>query len=841
MNTRMLWQIGVGLTSVSWLAMAPSVWAQSIPAVPTAPGSTVNAVDPNSPVGVETTIGEAATGDIVVTARRKTERLMEVPVVVSVLSAETVARYQSNSLTAIGELTPTVIVGAYKSDGGGSIAIRGISSPANQIGFEQAVSVAIDGVQTSNGQIAQLGFFDVDRVEVLKGPQALFFGKNSPAGVISVTSALPTNLLKGGVRASYELVGDEATVDGFVSGPISDTFGVRVAVRYRNLDGWVRNTSKVQANPFYRAATGAPSSVGQLPGAGDKRPGDEELVGRVTLQYEPTRNFTATLRVLGSRSSDSGPGASSQNIGPCAGPNPRVAGIPDLSADCVADNRVTFGDVPDAIRDTVRDDGLDVDTGGKFHAIVSSLSLQAEVNALTLTSISGFNRMAYDFYTGFDQTSFSQLAQFIGQDVREFSQEFRLTTDFSSPLNFVFGGYYQNSRLEVHNDTKLNDGNYNAAANRFSSFEAVGKQRGNTYSVFGQAIFKILPELELAGGARWTREKKEYHKQSLYGIGPFLAPEAFLPGANEAGILRGRFSDANVSPEVTLTWTPDTSHTLFAAYRTGFKAGGFGLTNPLQRGTVIGDVDFESEKASGFELGGRLIGLNRRLNLSAAAFAYSFENLQVNIYDPARIAFTINNAGAVRQRGVEMEGSFQATRNIQLHGAIAYVKNRFRDFIGQCYGYSFPTGTVRATATPPPNCSFVNATALTLQQSFNGRTPARSPKLSGNAGIIVTVPFDRNELGLTADAYYSDAYFAAETLAPPTRQSAFWRFNAGLNFGPADERWSIGLLGRNLTNKYYLLYAVDRTGGLGVPGQIGEQRGVVARGREIIFRSSFRF
>jgi outer membrane receptor protein involved in Fe transport len=785
--------------------------------------------------------GEAP--EILVTARRRTERLMDVPVVVSVLSADTVARYQSNSLTAIGELTPTVIVGAYKSDGGGSIAIRGISSPANQIGFEQAVSVAIDGVQTSNGQIAQLGFFDIDRVEVLKGPQALFFGKNSPAGVISVASALPTSKFESGVRASYEFVGDEVTVDGYTSGPVTDTLGARLAVRYRNLDGWVRNTAQAQNNPFYRATTGAPASIAQLPGTSDIRPGDEELTARVTLQFKPSRDFSATLRVLGSKSNDSGPGASSQNIGPCGGPNPRVSGIPDLAAECVADNRTTFGDVPAAIRATVRDDGLDVNTGGKFDAIVSSLSMQAQLNALTVSSITGFNKMRYDFYTGFDQTSFSQgPAQFVGQDVREFSQELRLTTDFpSSIVNFVVGGYYQNSNLKVHNDTKLSDANYNLTADRYTAFEAVAKQRGNTYSVFGQAIVEILPTLELAGGARWTREQKNYTKRSLYGIAPFLAPTQFLPGATEPGILRGKFSDDNVSPEVTLTWTPDSNHTLFAGYRTGFKAGGFGLTNPLQTGGVIGDVDFESEKARGVEVGGRLVGLDRRLNLSVAAFGYSFKNLQVNIYDPTRIAFTINNAGAVRQRGVELEGSFQATPAVQLHGAVAYVKNSFRDFTGQCYGYSFPTGTTRATATPPPNCSFVNATALTLQQNFDGRTPARSPRLAGNAGVLVSVPVGSHKLGLNGDFYYSDSYYAAETLAPPTRQNAFWRFNAGMRFGADDDSWSIGLLGRNLSKKYYLLYAVDRTGGLGVPGQIGEQRGVVARGREIIVQTSVRF
>ena len=817
------------LASVSALTIASPAFGQD------------SAPNPAGQTAVASGEQASAINDIVVTARRRDERLMDVPVVISALTADVVNRYQSNDLTAIGELTPTVIVGAYKANGGGSIAIRGISSPANQIGFEQAVSVALDGVQTSNGRVAQLGFFDVGRVEVLKGPQALFFGKNSPAGVISIISAGPTNTFKAGVKASYEFVGDEATVEGFVSGPVSDTLGVRLAVRYRNLDGWLQNTAQSQPNPFYRAATGAPLAAATLPGTSNPRPGDKELLGRLTIAFKPSSDFSATLRLLGTKASDAGPGVSSQNIGPCTGPNPRVSGTADTAADCLIDNRTTSGDVPQVIRDTIRDDGLGRNSGGELAALVTSLAVQAKFGKFSLSSLTGYNYFKYDYFAGFDQTSFSQLAQFEGQDYKEFSQEFRLSSDFDGIFNFVLGAYYQNTDINAHYDTKLNDGNYNAAANRYTSFETVATQKGDTYSGFGQAIFKVTPELELAGGARYTRETKRFRKGNSYGVGTFITAAQVYPGSDEVGYLKGSFADSNVSPEATLTWTPDSRHTLFVAYRTGFKSGGFGLTNPLQTGTRIGDVDFNSEKAKGAEIGGRLIGAGGRLNLSAAVFAYTFENLQVNTYDPARIAYTINNAGAVRQRGFELEGSFQMTPEFQLHGAIAYVNNKFRNFTGQCYSYAFPTGTVRATAVPPPNCSFVNLTALTLQQVFDGRAPARSPEWSGNSGFVASIPMGNVKFGITGDAYFSGSYFAADTLAPPTQQSAFWRFNAGVSVADVDDRWRVGLVGRNLGNKYYLLYAADRTGGAGVPGSIGEQRGVISRGREITLQAQLNF
>ncbi len=791
-----------------------------------------------TPVKVE---GTNAAPEITVTARRRDERLMEVPVVITALSAETVARYNANDLTAIGELTPTVIIGAYKANGGGSIAIRGISSPANQTGFEQAVSVAIDGVQTSNGRIAQLGFFDVDQVEVLKGPQALFFGKNATAGIISIRTAGPTSSFRAGLKANYEFVADEATVDGYVSGPLGPTIGARLAVRYRNSQGWLRNTAQPTTNPFYNAATGAPAAARLLPGTNDRRPGEDELLGRLTLTYNDGP-LKGTLKVLGVRGNDSGAGVATQNIGPCTGPNPRVSGIPDPFGECKIDNRTTLGDVAPIVGATFRIVPTDGTSDGRMDAVLTSLDVDYELGSVTLSSLTGYNYFRYSTFSGLDQTTFSQLAQAERLSAKELSQEFRLATNFEGSINFVVGAYFQDAKLRSASDTKLNDGQYNAAANRFSAFETYAAQNGKTISAFGQALWDITPEVELAGGARWTKEKKSFDKYNAYGIGTFNIANTTFPGSSTLGHLQGRFRDSNVSPEVTLRWSPDRNHTVFAAYRTGFKSGGFGLTNPTQTTTRIDSVDFNSEKAKGFEVGSRLIGFNGRLNASVAAFAYDFTNLQVNTYDPALIAYTINNAGRVRQRGFEAEANFRATPDLTVHGALAYVRNRFDDFVGQCYAYTFPTGSTRATATPPINCSFLNATSLTLQQVYDGRAPARSPTWSGNAGLNYTVPLaNEREIRLNGDAFYSGSYFAADTLAPPTQQDAFWRFNAGLTYAGPNNAYTVSLIGRNLTNKYYLLYAADRTGGAGVPGAIGEQRGVIARGREVSLQASVKF
>ncbi len=231
-------------TGISILALATTPMAQAQTTAGQATNQDQPGTAPDSPTPEAASQDATPTGDIVVTARRRSESLNRVPVVVSVIGTQQIANNNANDLSKIGELTPTVIIGAYKSNGGGSIAIRGISSPANQAGFEQAVSVAIDGVQTSDGRIAQLGIFDVQQVEVLKGPQGPLYGTGALGGVLRLVPNKPELTTGAGmirIGGSATQHGAPAgTVDAWVNVPlIADTLAVR-AVAYRvGQGGWI--------------------------------------------------------------------------------------------------------------------------------------------------------------------------------------------------------------------------------------------------------------------------------------------------------------------------------------------------------------------------------------------------------------------------------------------------------------------------------------------------------------------------------------------------------------------------------------------------------------------------
>lgn len=753
---------------------------------------------------------------------------------VTALSAESIARYNSDSLTKIGELTPAVVISNYGLNGGGSLSIRGISSPATQIGFEQAVSVALDGIQLSNGRLAQIGYFDVAQVQVMKGPQALFFGKNSPAGVISITSAGPSDNFEGAVSARYEFVGDEAAIEGHVTGPITSSLSGRVAVRYRHLAGWLRNTAKPLDNPF--------NAPYPFPGASDTRPGDEALTGRITLKFEPTNQFDATLKVMGDRLRGN-PSGSTQNIGYCFDGRPRFNGVPDPNGECVANNRYTAGDVPPTIAHALPGGNWDGKPYSKIDTGMASLIANYKWDSVSLTSTTGYIAWKSNYFSGFDQTTFSQLTVGEFEKFRAFNQELRALTTFSGIFNMMLGGYYQDTSEQVHSPVKFSDVGFNAVTGAYTGNDKYGTLDGSTVSVFGQGILTFGDAVEIAGGVRWTQERKKMRMWNQYGSGNFNTPNfVFADSIDKTpGILAGRFKGDNWSPEATATYHPTSDTTLYVAYKTGYKSGGFGITNPLSITTTLASVSFGPENVKGFEAGFKGRFFDRRLRVELVAYTYNYKDLQVATYDPGLFAYIVSNAGEARQKGLELQADFRATERFSLRGAVAYNHTRFHNYVGQCYNYAFPAGTTRATAAPPAGCTFVNSATLTLQQDFEGRAPARSPDWSGNAGFQYDMPVGNATVTFNGDAVYSGGYYAGETASPYGYQNDYWKFNASVRFTAPGESWNISLIGRNLANKYILLYAGDRTGGAFVPGIIGEQRAAVDRGREITLQATYRF
>lgn len=745
------------------------------------------------------------TEDIVVTARLRSESLLDVPVAVTALTSADLARYGAANLNAIGSQTPGMIINKASNGGGGQITLRGISTASGQAGFEQSVSINVDGVQTSRGRAAISSFFDLQQVEVLKGPQALFFGKNSPAGVISLVSRGPTEAFEGYVQAGYEFAGRELIGEGAVSGPISEDLGFRIAVRGRHMGGWMINNAVAEPVPF------------DTPGTTKRRPGEREIAGRLTLAFTPSSPFSATLKLFGSSYRDDGPSNMSiqpVNCGTSAGPEVTIGGnvFVDPTGDCRLDSNLSNGGIsPVVAKNWLLANKKRGQAFGEYDSFTGSLMMNVDLESVLLTSVTGLAVSRSHSFDNYDGTTYAMFTAAEHEKYRSFSQQLRIESNLAGAVNFMAGAYFESSHQNFTNDSRIAPLPADPLTGKYHTWEKPGVTDSKTYSVFAQMLFDITPDLELAAGGRYTHEKKDSTLENTYvhpGVAPLFSSARFVKN----------FSDNNFSPEVTLTYHPAAETTLYGAYKTGFKSGGLGLSAVLTSATTLDQIDFDSEKVKGFEFGAK--GQFGALRAELTVYRYNYRNLQVNSYDPTINAFTIQNAGGLSQFGTELQLHYAVARGFLLRGSAVYNRNRFKDYMTQCY-----SGQTAADGCTPAG------------QNMDGRTPARSPDWTGTAGFTYDTPIGSGlSIGLTGDAYVSSAYFSNETLAPGAKQGSYARFDGSVRLQDADGRWELALIGRNLSNKRYMLSTSDKPG-----TSTGQQYGTVSRPREIMLQARTQF
>lgn len=743
--------------------------------------------------------------DIVVTARRSTERLMDVPVAVSAIPAEALAKADASNLTKVADLVPFVTFTRIPSGNGGQFIIRGIGSPGFDSGIQQTVLVNLDGVLVSRGRIVNQGTFDLGQVEVLKGPQALFFGKNSPAGVVSVNSADPTSDFSGYVRGGYEFVADERYVEGAVSTALTDALSVRAAGRYSKMDGWLRNVAVARANPLVPAIP--------IPGASHPRdPGGEDIGARLTLAFKPSPEFSAKLKYTYGHSRTNGAPTQYENYCAPGITTPSDLGIPDVQGDCRLDRVKAVADFPAAyvVNMPGANNGIPTESTTSH---LASLNMSYTGETFGIDSITGYYKLNNLGTGNYNQTTLPLVYAVTYERSHAFSQELRLTSRFEGMFNVLLGGYFSSETNFIGSATFLAPLPLDPATGKVYTYDRFGDVTTKTYSVFGQARLQLRENLELAGGLRYTHEKKT----SLDG-NTFVNP-AFAANLRPAGALFDRtFSDDNVSPEVTLTWKATPDQTIYAAYKTGYKSGGFSYPSVLTPIYTSANTTFASETARGGEVGYKALVANRTLRLQLTGYQYTFSNLQESSFDAPTISFIVGNAAKARTRGVELEANYQPSSALSLNFSAGYNDARFLSFL-----------TAPCTLTGAGGCT-------NGKQDLSGKTLPRAPKWQGSLNASYRVPVGDYDVSLGAGAKYTSSFISQDNYDPNSRQGEFVKVDASIAIGPQDERWSLSLIGRNLTNRYTKVFSLDK-----VYGQAGEYNAIMSRPREVRVEGSFKF
>ena len=749
-------------------------------------------------------------GDIIVTARKKDERLLDVPVAITAFSGEALAKSGISDLSAVGNLIPQV---RFETAGGGgngaTYAIRGIGSASGDKGIEQTVAINIDGVQSSRGRISVLSFFDVAQIEVLKGPQALYFGKNSPGGVVSIRSADPGTRFEGYARAGYEFNARERFVEGAVGGPLSSTFGARIAVRASQMDGWVKNVAQPMISPFDPTVALRP--------AANRIPGGRQILGRVTLQWKPSNDFDATLKVFGADDKRNNEYGAMETV--CSGAHASTFGQVDPSSDCKLDNRTSQGTLPTKYAGAGWRGSRDGMPYNDSKAVFSTLRMNYRAEKFNIASVTGYYHLNADGFDNYDGTIFSRLNGYTFEKSSAFSEELRVVTTLDMPFNFTVGAYYETQKRTSGGVGGVGQ-NIPDANGIYPLWDRTEHARGKTYSGFGQVDWKITDQLDLTAGVRYIKENKNADVANQYVNQAQSAKVILLP---QGVVLNPRTSDDNWSPEATLTYKPRPGLMIYAAYRTGFKSGGVSATSVLGATATAQNLVFKPEKAKGGEVGMKAQLLDRRLTVVGAIYSYTFSDLQSTAFNATTTSFSISNAGKARTRGVELEGNFRVSDSLSLSGAVAYNEGKYTSYVGApCYaGQTAALGCVGG------------------KQDLTGAQLPYNPAWSGNLGFTFDAPInDALMFGVNGRATYNGAFWANTTNNPLARQDSYVRVDAGFRVYRPNQAWELAFIGRNLTNRRYAVYAPDKPGGPATGGQI---LAAGNRPRELMIQGTVRF
>jgi outer membrane receptor protein involved in Fe transport len=766
------------------------------------------------------TVQAGGLNDIIVTARKRQETVQDVPVAVTAISAEQIATRDITSVEKITAIAPQFSVGRASNGSGAQLTLRGIGSSSTSIGIEQSVAVVVDGAYYGQGRVIQEGFFDLARVEVLKGPQALFFGKNATAGVISITTADPTSTPEFMIKGGYEFKSQQYRAEGYASMPLTDTLGIRLAARYTKMDGgYYRNIAddvtytEIDAASILAGGAGDPTSHTGTPAA-RKSPGEEEFLARATLKWEPTDRLTVSLKGTMDISTvnnsswnyvafQCGNGATSQLNGyPCE--KDFVSHQNNMPADIAAN-------YPYA-----KSDGS---LYNKYRSAGGTLNVTYDADLLQVSSVTNYqwnnNRWACacDFQSSNSGTGPGSTWATENSSWEAFSQELRALTQFDGPFNMMLGMLYQKTQRDF-DQFVLTGGVSNSAAPDGYEYVTSAKSsftKGETMAVFGQLTYKILPELELAGGVRYSDETKNSFFTQPYNNPLFTSVFRDQNDPDGLGEVTARQHFRNWSPEATLTWKPTSDLMVYGAYKTAYKSGGFsnGGINSKLSSDPSADLTFDPEKAEGFEIGFKSTLLSNQLRFNVTAFNYKYSNLQVDFFNSPIFAFQTLTADA-RTKGVEVEWQFapNGVPGLDIHGSINYDKARYTDFpLAPCY----------AGQTPTEGCNL----AGNSRQDLGGTELSVAPEWTGNLGINYEVAIgSANKLGLNIDSKYSGSYLASGFGNPLSRQGKYVTLDAGVRFGAEDDNWQVALIGKNLTNQFYVTGVVDGPstgGGTGTP------------------------
>jgi iron complex outermembrane receptor protein len=687
---------------------------------------------------------EVAVEEVTVTARRREESLKDVPVAVTAVSGERLEATGAVDITTLQQSTPNLTVQVARGSNSTLISfIRGVGQQDPLWGFEPGVGLYIDDVYIARPQAAVLDIFDVQRLEVLRGPQGTLYGRNTIGGAIKYVTAKiegdPELKLKGNLGSYNQR-------DFIASGKamVNDYLGVGLTWATFNRDCFGKNLT-----------TGAEHY-------------DKDVVAaRGTVELTPTENLF--FRLSGDIVTD----RSNPRHGHREVPGLNVLGQP----------------IPTA---TVLDDVYDTRAGAgdKNHVEARGVSFLGEWKAsdtLTFKSITAYRAGETEGVIDFDNEPAALLDIPARYNDHQFTQEFQALYT-SDRLQGVFGLYYLNATAAGAFDTVVGQANLSIAT--------AGHVDTKSYSAFADVSYDVTDQLSISVGGRYTKDKKtgQVYRQNFTGLkSPLFGNPTAVPG-----LVRSNFTSSDTyerfTPRVSISYdiTPDV--TTYASFSQGFKSGGFDMRADaiLTPSSVNG---YDPEKVDSYEAGLKGYFLDGRLSLNSAVFYSKYKDQQVTLQTPvgASIASQVANVGKSHIYGAELEGVARFTQDIFANFSLGYTKAEFDEY-----------RALDLTRTPPVVRDFADERVFQNTPKWNGSVSLTWRHDLGDHGSIAFIP----------SASYRSSFNMFE-VPSILDQDSYWLLDASLVWTSADERYRVGLHGKNLGDEEY------RVGGYNFPQTAG--------------------
>ncbi len=724
------------------------------------------------PAAVWAQEGASALEEIIVTARKREESLMETPISISAFSGDTLEKMNLSSLDKVADQTPGLVftnsANISGSANAAAVFIRGIGQNDFTLAVEPGVGIYIDDVYLphSIGNVADL--LDVERVEVLRGPQGTLFGRNTIGGAIRMVTNKPNDQFEGDVEfitGSY----DRIDVKGRVNIPVTDRFFLRFAGSSENRDGFVER-------PFLDGDSGDKDT--------------SNLVGKA--RWLATDDFTVDVMFGYEKDDTDGAAAVALLQDPNHPAGAQPARFRNFIAPALDPNvlrGMLQGFTPQAINDPNGNHFIsfsDTDIPQNYEAYNATVTLNWNLSdTLNFKSISSWRNVAARFGRDADNLPFNQqVTLFMGNDYDAWSQELQLSgTSFSHRLDWTIGGYY------FYEDGVEDD---------FISFATFDINSGGffkteDYAAFAQATYHVTDKLALTAGARYTDEEKKAiidgkRHQSLLTdiIGPNNPVPFKTPRAVPAPLVGvGTFTDSltKTTPYVNLSyqWTDDLM--TYASYSEGFKGGGVQVRN----GGLGFLPRFGPETVDSYELGLKWTGLDNRLSVSAAAYQANYDDVQLAgiVFQPAlgNAVSVVDNLGDAENKGFELEIAALPSPNLHIAAGVAYLDSKY----------------TRVKANNPGNALDPNS-AITLDDEL-----PNAPKWQLNLATSYDIHTSYGVFTPRVDAAYSDSQFNDAINSVILKRDSYTILNLSLGFVDSSERWSGAVFVTNALDEQFVV------------------------------------